>query len=78
MSKQTNRDEFLPLISTGDVARSLGISREAAHQIVVTGRLPAVQVGRTWVIARDAFEQFAKTYVKGPGRRKPAARKEMQ
>ena len=29
-----------------------------------------MQVGRNWIIPRDALLEFAKTYVKGPGRRK--------
>ena len=33
-------------------------------------RIPAMKVGRNWIIPRGELLEFAKTYVKGPGRRK--------
>lgn len=62
--------EFL---STGQAARILGVAPQAVWLMVINGRLPGMQVGRTWIIPRDALLEFAKTYVKGPGRRKPKA-----
>jgi hypothetical protein len=43
--------------------------------MVIQGRLPGIQVARNWIIPRDALLEFAKSYVKGPGRRKPKAQK---
>jgi len=68
--------EALPeYVSTAIAARILSISQEAVAQNVRKGRLPAIQIGRNWAIPRDALLKFAKTYVKGPGRRKPKAQK---
>jgi hypothetical protein len=33
-------------------------------------RLPAMKVGKNWIISREALLEFARTYQKGPGRRK--------
>ncbi|MBI4199666.1 MAG: helix-turn-helix domain-containing protein [Chloroflexi bacterium] len=66
--------EHLPeYVSTAVAARMLGISQEAVSRNVRQGRIRAIQVGRTWAIPRDALLEFAKTYQKGPGRRKPKA-----
>jgi len=60
-------------LSTGEAARILGVHPVAVWQNVVRGRIPAIKVGRNWIIPRDALLEFAKTYVKGPGRRKAKA-----
>lgn len=60
-------------LSTGEAARILGVHHVAVRKMVIQGRLPGIQVGRNWIIPRDALLEFAKDYVKGPGRRKPKA-----
>ena len=67
-----------PYISTGEAARILGVSREAVWQNVQRGRLPSMKVGRNWIIPRDTLLEFAKTYVKGPGHRKPKTQERRQ
>lgn len=69
--RKGNGQELQPYVSTGDAARLLGVTHEAVSQNVRKGRLPAIRLGRNWAIPRDALLEFAKTYVKGPGRRKP-------
>ena len=67
---KTNQQNINPYLSTGEAARILGITPEAVWQNVSTGRIPAIRVGRNWIIPRDELLVFAKTFVKGLGRRK--------
>ena len=68
MSKEEYHPEYL---STGEAARILGVHPVAVWQMVRAKRIPAMQVGRNWIIPKGELLEFAKTYVKGPGRRKP-------
>lgn len=54
--------------STSYVAERLGINRQSAARLVRDGRIPAVRVGRTWVVRVADLEEFAKTYAPGAGR----------
>ena len=56
-----------PFVSTSTVAQRLGIHRVNAAALVRSGKLPAVKVGRTWVIDARDLDAFAETYTKGPG-----------
>jgi excisionase family DNA binding protein len=56
-------------LSTGEAARILGVSRVAVTLMVQQGKLPAVRVGRSWAVHRDALLEFARTYIKGAGGR---------
>lgn len=58
-------------LSTGETARILGVSRVAVTLMVQQGKLPAIRVGRSWAVPKDALLEFASTYRKGPGGRKP-------
>ncbi|WP_407706095.1 helix-turn-helix domain-containing protein [Actinobaculum suis] len=40
-----------PLLSTTEVARRLGISRQAVTQRLAAGTLPGRRAGNTWVVA---------------------------
>lgn len=73
-----NGQKLPPYVSTGDAARILGVTHEAVSQNVRKGRLPAIRLGRNWAIPRDALLEFARTYQKGPGRRKPKAQERVQ
>ena len=79
MSKEAKRGADLgELLSTAEAARILGVHPVAVQQMVKAGRLPGRKVARNWIIPRDALLEFAKTYVKGPGRRKPTAQERRQ
>lgn len=65
-----------PYLSTGEAARILGVHPTAVWQMVKLGRLPAIKVGKNWIIPRDVLLEFAKDYVKGPGPRWKTARRE--
>jgi len=60
-------------LSTGEVARILGVSRVAVTLMVQQKKLPAIRVGRSWAVPKDALLEFARAYRKGPGGRKPKA-----
>ncbi len=57
-------------LSTGEAARILGVHPTAVWQMVKGRRLPAMKVGRNWIISREVLLEFVRTYQKGPGRRK--------
>ncbi len=66
------------LLSTTEAAQLLGVHPVAVQQMIKTGRLVGRKVARNWIIPREALLEFAKTYVKGPGRRKPLPKKGSQ
>ena len=75
---EDNGQKLQPYVSTGDATRILGVTHEAVSQNVRKGLLPAIRLGRNWAIPRDALLEFARTYVKGPGRRKPKVQERKQ
>lgn len=79
MSKESERGTDLEeLLSTAEAARILGVHPVAVQQMVKAGRLPGKKVARNWIIPKDVLLEFAKTYVKGPGRRKPKVQERRQ
>ena len=79
MNKYGESSESLrEFLSTAEAARILGVHPVAVWQMLVQGRLPGMKVARNWIIPRDALLEFAKTYQKGPGRRKPKTQEEQQ
>ena len=76
--EQASGERLQEYLSTGEAARILGVHPVAVWQMVKWGRLPGMQVGRNWIIPREALLEFAKTYQKGPGRRKPKAQEGRQ
>ena len=54
-----------PLLSTRDAATRLGITTRRVVALIRAGRLPALRVGRTWVI-READLELVKE--RRPGR----------
>ena len=58
-------------LSSGEAAGMPGVSRVAVPLMVQKGRVPAIRVGRGWVISREALLAFASQYQKGASGRKP-------
>ena len=58
------------LMSSLDVARQLGITREAVSRLVRQGKLPGVKMGRSYVIPRESVDSFSNGYVPARGRPK--------
>lgn len=57
----TQRDPKIPdLVSKAQAAEILGVSHQAAQQMVDKGRLKGAKVGSTWVFRRAAVEAFRK------------------
>lgn len=47
-----------PLLTTSAVARELSVSRDTVRDLIVSGRLRAAKLGRTWRIERAELERF--------------------
>ncbi len=79
MAKELSHPAGLqPYISTSEAAHVLGVHPVAVRRMVAEGRLPGMKVARNWIIPKDALLKFARTYVKGPGRRKPKVQERKQ
>ena len=51
----TLAEEFVKHYTTiSDYARIKGITRQGVFKAIKEGRLPAVRVGRTWYVAKEA------------------------
>lgn len=47
--------EIPELVSITEAAAALGVTRQAVHQRIEAGTLPATQIGKTWVIPKSAI-----------------------
>lgn len=47
------------LLRVGEAARLLGISRTGMYQVIATGRVPTVKIGRSLRVRRSGLEQLA-------------------
>lgn len=50
--------EDLRCMPVADVAETLAVSRQAVYELIETGRLAAVQVGRRKVVQVSVLEEF--------------------
>lgn len=57
----------MKLISTQEAGKKLGISRRRVCALIAADRLPAVKIGRDWIIKEKDLEKVA---VRKPGRPK--------
>lgn len=57
-------DEYLDV---SEAAKQLGTHPETIKRLIRMGNLPAIKFGNKWLIERHIFDQFAATYVPGPG-----------
>jgi excisionase family DNA binding protein len=48
-------------ITVVEVAKRLGIGKMAVYGMLGKGILPALRVGRRWIITRQAYEQWERT-----------------
>ena len=44
-----------------EAAKILGIGRSAAYQAVGTGEIPAIRIGKRWLVPVQALEQLLST-----------------
>ncbi len=62
----TRAGEVLPerignRMSVEEIARRLDIGRLAVYAMLEQGLLPAIRLGRRWIITRQAYEQWERT-----------------
>jgi excisionase family DNA binding protein len=50
---------MIKLLSTADAADRLGISQRRVVALISSGKLPAIQVGRNWVICEGDLQKIA-------------------
>jgi excisionase family DNA binding protein len=48
-------------ISVEEIARGLNIGRLAVYDMLERGIIPAIRLGRRWIITRHAYEQWERT-----------------
>ena len=57
----------MKLMTPAEAGQILGISRQRVNALIAAGRLPAIRVGRSWIIEPSAL---AAVRVRRPGRPK--------
>ena len=58
-----------------EIARSLDIGRLAVYTMLKQGIIPAIRLGRRWIVTRHAFENWERTCGTPTGlQRKPDAK----
>ena len=45
------------LLTTKEVAKKLNVSERRIRQFIAQGRLPAIKLGRDWIISKDDLEK---------------------
>lgn len=50
-----------------EAARRLKTHPETVKRLIRQGALPAIKFGNKWLIERHVLDQFAATYIPGPG-----------
>ena len=53
-----------------EASHRLKIHPETVKRLCRQGDLPAIKIHNTWLIAKDALDNFAGTYIPKPGARK--------
>lgn len=66
MSKTYDSDcpsEVVPAsrLSVEEISRRLNVGRLAVYSMPESGILPAIRLGRRWIITRQAYEQWEQT-----------------
>lgn len=52
------------LLCTADAAKKLGYTLQHTRLLIRQGRLPALKIGRDWVIERGTLSEFSARYRK--------------
>lgn len=48
-------------MSVEEVARRLNIGRQAVYTMLESGIIPAIRLGRRWIVTRHAYDQWERT-----------------
>ena len=46
------------LLRVGDIAEAMGVSRSRVYQLVETGQIPAIRLGRSLFVPEEAWERW--------------------
>ena len=69
------RDYLSSRMSIPEIARRLAIGRIAVYAMLERGIIPAIRLGRRWIVTRHAFENWERTCGMPTGlQRKPEQR----
>ena len=59
VQEKERKDPLAPLLlRPAEVALALGIGRATAYQLIATGELPSVRIGRSVRVPRQALEKW--------------------
>ena len=50
-----------------EIARRLDIGRPAVYAMLEQGIIPAIRIGRRWIVTRHAYDQWERTCGMQPG-----------
>jgi len=65
MKNQPQSDTLLMILNSCQAAKALGVSPRRVLAIIKSGRLPAVKVGRDWIILKSDLKKVS---IRVPGR----------
>jgi excisionase family DNA binding protein len=65
--QRSARSEGPGRMTVPEIARRLSIGRLAVYAMLERGTLPAIRLGRRWIITRYAYEQWERTCGMQPG-----------
>jgi len=62
-NSSSSRPREVPLgrITVLEIARRLNIGRQAVYAMLKQGVIPALRIGRRWIVTRHAYEQWERT-----------------
>lgn len=61
MNYEQVQDSVVQVIKVEDLARMLSIGRNTAYELVRSGKIRSVKIGRTYRIPRTAVEEYLNT-----------------
>lgn len=57
----TNANEIAAVLTVEELARILAISKNTAYELVRSGKIRSVKIGRTYRIPKAALEEYLKS-----------------
>jgi len=61
LSTSPSEHEGSGRITVLEIARRLNIGRQAVYAMLEQGVIPALRIGRRWIVTRHAYEQWERT-----------------
>ena len=60
-SEKVAPDDMISRMSIPEIARGLAVGRIAVYTMLEQGIIPAIRLGRRWIVTRHAFENWERT-----------------